>query len=60
MKKQITLSGAGFEMVFVDLDQTLVEKLNRRRAYTVVASGLLEREKKSPGRDLGGSQVFYP
>ncbi len=95
---------AGYEVVFVDMDQSLVEELNRRRAYTVVirgpdkddrlliknvraihaldetsvaeaicnagimaisvgknalpavasvvASGLLEREKKSPGRVL--------
>lgn len=30
---------AGFEVVFVDMDQSLVEELNRRRAYPVVIKG---------------------
>ena len=30
---------AGYEVVFVDMDHSLVEGLNRRRAYTVVIKG---------------------
>lgn len=33
---------AGYEVVFVDIDQKLIEELNRKRAYTVVVKGATE------------------